>query len=186
MKCDNCGKDNANVRYLRSINGIREEMNLCEECSKKLGITDMDFSMPIDFSNFLGGFLEDFTNSDLLPMIGKREETKCKGCNSTFEEIMNNGKFGCPVCYETFESQIDEIMNKLHGKNRHVGRIGKADKVKVDNEFSKIKNEKQEENKPTEKDKLAELKEKLKELVREEKYEEAAKVRDEIKEIENK
>ena len=66
MKCDNCGRENANVKYLRNINGIKKEMNLCEECSKKLGITDIGFNMPIDFSSFLGGFLDEFENQDLI------------------------------------------------------------------------------------------------------------------------
>ena len=69
MKCDNCGKNNANVRYLRNINGAKTEMNLCEECSQKLGITDIGFNMPIDFSSFLGGFFEDFENSNLMQLI---------------------------------------------------------------------------------------------------------------------
>lgn len=177
MKCDNCGKDNANVRYLRNINGVKEEMNLCEECSKKLGITDIGFDMPMDFSSFLGGFFDDFTNSDLLPLIGSNEESRCKGCNSTFEDILNSGKFGCPECYETFETEIDSLMNKLHGANRHVGRLGKAEKIKIENTNKK-------DNQKNDNNKLDELKSKLKELIKEEKYEEAAKVRDEIKELE--
>lgn len=185
MKCDNCGKDNANVRYLRNINGIKQEMNLCEECSEKLGITDIDFNMPIDFSSFLGGFWEDFANSDILPLIGEKQELKCKGCGSTFEDIVNIGKFGCPECYETFEDEIDGILNKIHGKNRHIGRLGKVEQIKVDKE-DKEKEDIKATKKDEENDKLNKLKERLKELVKEENYEEAAKVRDQIKELENK
>lgn len=182
MKCDNCGKNNANIRYFRNVNGVKEKMNLCEECAQKLGITDIGFNMPIDFSSFLGGFWEDFTNSDILPLIGEKQELKCKGCNSTFEDIINTGKFGCPECYETFEDEIDEIMNKIHGKNRHIGRLGKIEQIKVDkNKEDKKIIENTENN-----DELSKLKSKLKELVKEENYEEAAKVRDQIKELENK
>ena len=56
MLCDNCGKREANVKYSENINGRKKELNLCEECSHKLGIDQMDFSMPIDFSNFFEGF----------------------------------------------------------------------------------------------------------------------------------
>ena len=41
MLCDNCGKREANVRYSENINGRRKELNLCEECSKKLGKTNL-------------------------------------------------------------------------------------------------------------------------------------------------
>lgn len=182
MKCDNCGKNNANIRYFRNLNGVKEKMNLCEECAQKLGITDIGFNMPIDFSSFLGGFWEDFSNSDILPLIGQKQELKCKGCNSTFEDILNTGKFGCPECYETFENEIDEIMNKIHGKNRHMGRLGKLEQIKVDKEKEDPQRSENAEND----DELRKLKEKLKELVKEENYEEAAKIRDQIKELENK
>ena len=199
MLCDNCGKNKANVKYLRNINGVKKEMNLCEECSKKLGITtDIGFNMPIDFSSFLGGFFEDFANSDFFTLLDGEEELRCKGCNSTFEEIVNNGKFGCPQCYETFEDEIDSILKKIQGSNKHIGRLGKLDKAKVDEDNKNTNNAKD----LNEKDaktvsssnntknkqiaKIEELKQTLKDLVKEEKYEEAAKIRDEIKELENK
>ena len=179
MKCDNCGKNEANVRYLRNINGVKQEMNLCEECSKKLGITD-SFNMPIDFSSFWGGFFEDFENSDLMQLMEPSKPIKCMGCNSSFEDIINSGKFGCPECYDTFQTQIDSLMNKLHGSNRHLGRLGKADKAKVqDNNISNVSN-----TEKTQASQIEKLKQELKELIKEEKYEEAAKVRDEIKKLE--
>lgn len=177
MKCDNCGNDNANIRYYRNINGVKQEMNLCEACGKKLGITDIGFNMPMDFSSFLSGFFEESEDDTLLSLMDNNQEKRCKGCNLTFEDIINTGKFGCPECYSTFENQIDSLMNKLHGSNRHIGRIGKVEKIQVNNE---------KDNKSKENDKLMQLKEKLKNLVKEEKYEEAAKIRDEIKKMEEK
>lgn len=204
MKCDNCGKNNANVKYLRNINGEKTEMNLCEECSKKLGInTNINFDIPIDFSSFLGGFFEDFEKEDFPYLLETNEEKRCKGCNLSFEDILNKGKFGCPTCYETFERQIDNLMNKIHGSNRHVGRLGtvKDNNISKKAETTNMSEEKSINVKPEESnhqqenesnntnasndDKLNELKAKLKELVSQEKYEEAAKVRDEIKKIAN-
>lgn len=180
MKCDNCGKSNANIRYYRNINGVEKQMNLCEECSQKLGIAnEMNFNMPIDFSSFWGGFFEDFETPSLLNLVSGATELKCKGCNNTFEDILETGKFGCPECYETFENEIDELLNRMHGRNRHVGRLGSGEKIKVDNSTNTESKENKENNK------IDELKAKLKELIKEEKYEEAAKVRDEIKKLEN-
>lgn len=205
MKCDNCGKDNANVKYYQNINGKKTEMNLCEECSKKLGIdTNINLDIPIDFSSFLGGFFEDFGKEDFPYLVSSTEEKRCNGCSSTFEDILNRGKFGCPTCYETFETQIDNLLNKIHGSNRHVGRLGtfNVDKtnekmnnkchddslVKNDKDSTKINKDKNDVSKKGEtlkEEKIEELKAKLKELVSQEKYEEAAKVRDEIKKEEN-
>lgn len=181
MKCDNCGKNNANVRYYRNINGVEKQMNLCEVCSKKLGITnEMNFNMPIDLSSFWGGFFDDFETPSLLNLVSGGTELRCKGCNNTFEDILNTGKFGCPECYETFENEIDELLNRMHGRNRHVGRLGTGEKARVDN----TKNIEEKEKTNTENNKINELKAKLKYLIKEENYEEAAKVRDEIKKLE--
>ncbi|MBR0350665.1 MAG: UvrB/UvrC motif-containing protein [Clostridia bacterium] len=194
MKCDNCGKDNANVKYFQNINGEKKEMNLCEECSKKLGIdTNINFDIPIDFSSFLGGFFEDFGKEDFPYLLSSTEEKRCEGCNSTFEDILNKGKFGCPTCYETFESQIDNLLNKIHGGNRHIGRLGSVNENKANNvnntnnannaDDANDKAETNETFRNPKENKIEKLKAQLKELVSQEKYEEAAKVRDEIKKI---
>ena len=190
MKCDNCGKNNANIRYYRNINGVEKQMNLCEECSEKLGINNsMGFNMPIDLSSFWGGFFEDFETPSLLNLMSGTNELRCKGCNSRFDDILNTGKFGCPECYETFETEIDELLNRIHGRNRHVGRLGKGEKLKVENtpesDKNNVNNKNDESNNNSNSNKIEELKNKLKELIKVENYEEAAKVRDEIKKLEN-
>lgn len=178
MLCENCGKREANVRYSENINGVKKEMHLCEECSRKLGITDkMDFRMPsLDFSNFFGSFLEDFSTPDFMPLLNEVKQIKCDSCGSTFEDIINTGRYGCANCYDVFEDRMDPILKKLQGANRHNGRLGKIS----DNN---VKFEKKEETKSDNKtdNKLEKLQEDLKQAIKEERYEDAAKIRDEIK-----
>ena len=178
MLCDNCGKREANVRYSENINGKTRELNLCEECSEKLGIGQMDFSMPMDFSNFFGDFVEEFTKPEWMPLLNNVKTLTCNNCGYTFDDIVNTGKLGCPNCYDVFESELDPIIKRIQGTNRHVGRIGKI----IDNKINKKYN-KTEENtdKKEEKTKLEELQEDLKNAIKEERYEDAAKIRDEIK-----
>ena len=45
MLCSNCGKNKANVRYTRIINGEKTEFALCEDCAKKMGLEDIDFNI---------------------------------------------------------------------------------------------------------------------------------------------
>ena len=178
MLCDNCGKRNANVRYSENINGRRKELNLCEICSEKLGITQMDFNMPIDFSSFLGGFLEDWQTPEFMPMFKEIKNIKCNNCGNTFEDITKSGRLGCQNCYEVFEEKLDPMIKRIQGSNKHIGRIGK----KLDN----IKTEEKEEIKKesTSNITIDNLKEKLKKAIKEERYEDAAKLRDEIKKLE--
>lgn len=178
MLCDNCGKREANVRYTENINGRKKELNLCEECSKKLGISQMDFSMPIDFSSFLGSFMEDLSTPEFIPMLNQLKTLECNSCGYTFDDIINTGRLGCMDCYKTFEEKLDPIIKRIQGSNQHVGRIGKVIDQKIERKEKVNKEEKEE------KSKLEKLQEELKTAIQEERYEDAAKLRDEIKKLE--
>ena len=182
MLCDNCGKREANVRYSENINGKKRELNLCEECSHKLGIDQMDFSMPIDFSNFFEGFMDNFGSTEFMPMIDELKELKCNSCGYTFDDIANTGRLGCKDCYEVFQDRLDPIIKRIQGSNKHVGRIGKILDTKIENKMKdqNTKTINKENDSISQKEKL-EIK--LKEAVKEERYEDAAKIRDEIKKI---
>lgn len=182
MLCDNCGKREANVRYSENINGKKRELNLCEECSHKLGIDNMDFSMPIDFSNFFEGFMDNFGSTEFMPMIDELKELKCNSCGYTFDDIANTGRLGCKDCYEVFQDRLDPIIKRIQGSNKHVGRIGKILDTKIENKMKdqNTKTINKENDSISQKEKL-EIK--LKEAVKEERYEDAAKIRDEIKKI---
>lgn len=183
MLCENCGKREANVRYSENINGRKREMNLCEECSQKLGINNMHFNMPLDFPSFLGDFMEDFARPEYMPLINEMKTLKCENCGYTFDDIVNTGRLGCASCYDIFETQLDPIIRRIQNSNRHVGRIGKV----LENNIEKRQIDKKENNKLNiQSDKISDLKEQLKEVIKEEKYEEAAKLRDEIKKLEKK
>ena len=197
MLCDNCGKREANIRYTENINGKIKEMHLCEECSKKLGIMNkMDFNISTNFPSFFGSFLEDFEELNSMPIFNELKEKVCDSCNTSFEDIINTGKLGCPNCYDVFSDRLDPILKRLQGANRHVGR--KAEQLNNDNKISK--NSDDEKNKKevkstskgskerintssknnVQENEIEKLQEDLKEAIKEERYEDAAKIRDEI------
>ena len=190
MLCENCGKNEANVRYTENINGNVRELHLCEECSRKLGIEEMNFNMPIDFSDFLSGFMDSFMEPEFMPMLNGIRNTKCKTCGTIFDDILNTGMLGCGDCYNIFEDRLDPIIKKVQGANRHVGRLAKEidnkkngkkeseNKEKIKEKNTDIKNIEQNQ------EKIEELQRKLKEAIKEERYEDAAKIRDEIKKLE--
>lgn len=183
MKCKNCGKNDANFMYTKIINGEKQEFILCDECAKKLGIEtwNHDFSMPIDFASFLGDFWNEDENIFLNPFENKNE-FKCLNCGMTFDEFLNKGKFGCSNCYSIFENKLDEVIKQIQGAKKHIGKRAKQlgetqnEKTKKEKIVEDVKDEKQE--------KLNELKEKLKIAINEERYEDAANLRDKIKLLE--
>ena len=101
MLCDNCKKREANVRYTENVNGVRRELNLCEECSIRLGIANkMNFDINMDFPSFniqnlFGGIFEDFANltePQFMPLIEQVKDIRCKNCGMSFEDITENGR----------------------------------------------------------------------------------------------
>ena len=101
MLCENCGENEANVKYTQIVNGVKKEMRLCENCANKLGIGDMDFNMPINLSSFLTDFWDD-SQDGFLPEFTTTQELKCDECGMTYNEFVNTGKFGCAKCYDIF------------------------------------------------------------------------------------
>ena len=90
-----------------------------------------------------------------------------------------------------FEAKLDPIIKKIQGSNQHVGRIGKIIDNKIDEKLKKsegkensaLKNMNNTNNSKDndKKAKLEQLQEQLKLAIKEERYEDAAKIRDEIK-----
>ena len=79
-----------------------------------------------------------------------------------------SGKCGCPECYNTFNSELLPYLKRVHGSIQHIGKIPNRAPltVAVDTETAEG------------------LRSKLNQLIREEKYEEAAIIRDKIKRLE--
>lgn len=172
MLCQNCGKNEANFKYTQIINGVKKELTLCSECARKLGVDSID--IPINFTSFLGDFFNDYAESSLLPSFSTND-VKCKTCNMTYNDFINTGMFGCSDCYDVFSNPIDSLLKNLHGTSKHIGRgikNAKVAQIEKENKVEPIKNEKDE------------LQKQLDKAIKEERYEDAAKLRDKIKEIE--
>ena len=55
MKCENCGRNEANFVYRSNINGRTEEHHLCQACAEKLGYTRGFFAQrPSVMDSFFG------------------------------------------------------------------------------------------------------------------------------------
>ena len=184
MLCQNCGKNEANVRYTQVINGVRKELNLCSDCARKLGVDRID--IPMDFTSFLGDFFNDYAESSLLPSFSI-DNVKCKTCGMSYNDFIDTGMFGCSDCYDTFSGPIDSLLKNLHGTAKHIGRGAKnVDDLLGKNTKNKTSNKTENSNKPLENknlQKLEDLQKQLDKAIKEERYEDAAKIRDKIKEM---
>ena len=119
------------------------------------------------FHSFLGGgfgsLWNDMLGSPAATMLGT--ERKCPTCGMTESELRRTGRVGCPDCYNTFSDILNPYVQKIHGATRHIGAAPAApEQPKADP--------------------IAELKAQLKATVENEEYEQAARLRDEIRRME--
>ena len=90
----------------------------------------------------------------------------CQDCGMTLEELRRRGRVGCQRDYEVFHEYLEELLERMHGAHGHVGRLPGIDEV----ELERIQ-------------RVTDLQDKLELAIREEDYERAAGLRDEIKSL---
>lgn len=166
MKCQKCGSNNANTHIKTIVNGEFKEYDLCSECAKQMGYTNVFGDFENDFSNFLGSFF-----GNVLP--ARTQATRCEFCGSSYSDIAKSGHVGCANCYDIFGEQLLPSIRRIHGNTAHCGKnSGKTDK----------QNDKPKEE--TKEQKIEKLKSELDKAIKEQNFEYAAELRDKIREME--
>ncbi|MDD2376625.1 MAG: UvrB/UvrC motif-containing protein [Clostridia bacterium] len=172
MKCQSCKKEEAIIKYYENSNDEKREIMLCSNCAKKLNL--------IDFPNMLSYFFSSYSK-ELIE--NKYTKKVCDKCSYTFENYLKTGLFGCPECYSAFNDRIDTLLSRIHGKNRHVNTECNSQKKITKKTYMNIKDKNQNINISSIID-MNKLKKLLDLSIKEEKYEDAAKIRDRIKDLE--
>ena len=170
MKCEKCNENEATFFYEETINGKTRSYHLCHDCAEKMRAAgEIHMEMP-DFDTPFAAFPNFFGDLFALPENhGRRERKTCPGCGATWQDIVALGKARCPECYNTFADELDATVRSMHGNVTHTGRAPQ-----------KLRAAHQKENE------LATLKAQLKTAIEEEKFEEAAALRDKIHALEEK
>lgn len=169
MKCQKCGKNQATTHIKTVTNGEYAQYELCSQCAKEMGYTNIFSDMENEFSSFLGSF---FGNA--LP--ARSQATRCESCGSTYNEIAKTGHVGCANCYDIFGDQLMPSIRRMHGNTTHCGKVPHSI------EYTQVKDVTVEEI--PEKTDVEVLKEQLQKAIKDQNFEKAAELRDKIKEME--
>jgi protein arginine kinase activator len=172
MKCQNCKEEEAIIKYYENINGEKKEIMLCGTCAKKLNL--------IEFSNMSSYFFSTYPK-ELLE--GEYTKKVCDKCSYTFEDYLKTGLFGCPNCYTAFNDRIDTLLTRLHGKNRHLIVENNLKEKSAKKTYTNLRDKKKNLEIADITD-INTLKNLLSLSIKKEKYEDAAKIRDRIRELE--
>lgn len=166
MLCQECNQRPATLHFTKIVNGKKHEFHICEYCAREKG-EYIPGSNSFSIHQLLSGLLN-FEQPITQGVREPQDERICSKCEMTFEQFVRTGRFGCAHCYETFNDKIDPILKRVHsGNTQHTGKIPK----RIGGSIHLRR-------------KIFTLKEQLQRLIVREEFEEAAKVRDEIRMIE--
>ncbi|MGA2854908.1 MAG: UvrB/UvrC motif-containing protein [Verrucomicrobiota bacterium] len=161
MLCTICKEKPATVHLTQIVGDKMQKLDLCEDCAKTKGIND-----PTSFE--LG-------NLDLMLGLGASQqleqaaggvELKCPRCGFTQADFKKSGRLGCPECYRTFAEGLAGLLKTMHKGTRHIGKAPEALRATRENA-----------------DRMKSLQARLAKAIKDENYEQAAQLRDEIKQL---
>jgi protein arginine kinase activator len=164
MKCEHCGEKDAVIHLTQIVNNAVTTMHLCESCAAEKGVET-------------GAAVAKFPLGDFLATLGKETGAEagpgasCPTCGATLQDFRQTGRLGCAACYVSFERPLRDLLRRLHGSTRHVGRAYLEPEVAAKEGRAK---------RPT----IEVLRQELKRAVEAENFELAAELRDRIRVLE--
>ena len=184
MLCEKCGKNEATYYYHENVNGKERTFRLCSDCA---GEMEKSGDLPSlerdsffeDFDSFfedslfpnpfrsMNSLLSGFFGGDRALSSGEKTpksgEKTCPGCGMTLKEFATRGA-GCPKCYETFEKELAPTVSRVSGGSAHKGHAPAKFRDRIER-----------------KRRIEALEAERQEAVKNENYERAAEIRDELK-----
>lgn len=154
LKCDLCSKP-ATVHLTQILNNKVHKVDLCEACAQAKGVTD-----PSGFS------LADLLLKASLEPGEPEISVRCEQCGFTAADFKKQGRFGCPACYEYFRGIIEPMLGNMHKGSAHIGKVPQR-ALERKSLY----------------DRLTRLETELDQAIKSERYEDAARYRDEISQV---
>ena len=172
MLCEHCKAKNASVHYNYSVNGVKTDLHLCVDCAEKyvFNSNNSGFENGL-FSGLFGDFFgsnASFPKGSLAGYGAKVKDEVCPSCGMTRSELHKSGRFGCGECYNTFSQDVKAMLTKLHVSTEYLGKIpeGISESLSISRKIEKLQRD-------------------MQSAVERQDYEEAARIRDAIKLLQN-
>ena len=161
MLCTICKEKPATVHLTQIVGDKMQKLDLCEDCAKTKGINDPTSFGLADMDLVLG-----LGASQQLEQAAGGVELKCLHCGFTQADFKKSGRLGCPECYATFAEGLAGLLKSMHKGTRHIGKAPEALRTTRENA-----------------DRMKSLQARLAKAIKDENYEQAAQLRDEIKQL---
>jgi protein arginine kinase activator len=161
MICSQCQERDAVVHLTQIVDNSVTQVHLCEKCAAERGIETVS-TAPM---HPLGEFLQ-AAQQQALQMPG--DAARCAYCGTSIRDFRSSGRLGCARCYGAFEHSLRDLLRRVHGSASHVGRgYTVADEPAAARGAT-----------------LTDLRTRLADAIRDEQFELAAALRDQIRSLE--
>lgn len=160
--CCICKEKEATVHLTQIAQDKMQKVDLCEECAKHKGVND-----PAGFS--LADLLLGLGASQELEQASGGPDLKCPKCGFTQADFKKAGRLGCADCYATFAEGLEGLLKTMHKGTRHVGKVPQT--LQQTKDMS---------------ERVKTLQKKLAKAVDDENFEQAALLRDELRQVSQK
>ena len=167
MKCQQCEKP-ATFHITELTGGQPQELHLCETCAKSY-LMNSDAGAPTVAPTLANVLAKQLKLGQAAEELAKLDQRTCPVCGISFFEFRNHGRLGCPHDYTCFERELTPLIANIHGETKHAGKLprGAAGASGEHTELIRLRRE-------------------MEDAKQKEEYERAARLRDQIREIEKK
>lgn len=171
MFCERCKNTEATIHLTEIIKDVKSELHLCENCAREIGLNSK-------LSNFSLSIPEMLSFLDVNEVDEYVTGSVCKSCGLSFLDYSKESKLGCSDCYRYLGESLKSVIAGYHGGGAHSG------KHPVNPEGIQTVTYEKPVDYIYAKKSIEELKNMLSRAVNDERYEEAARLRDKIRELE--
>ncbi|MCP4549054.1 MAG: hypothetical protein GY835_21570 [bacterium] len=160
--CQLCKHRGAQLSFSELTPAGKSTLMLCTSCALKLGVPVSGREQGvIDTEKIWEALVSE------LALQKSGEPLSCTSCGWTFASIEKSLSLGCPHCYRTFQGDMTRLLQNYHGNSKHIGKIPFALVRKLDLRR-----------------RILAIKSSIARSVKAERFEEAARQRDEVKDLE--
>lgn len=159
VKCQLCDNP-ATIHLTDIVQNKKREVHLCHACAEAKNLVEQDSALN------LPAILQTFLGQQVGQKMEELARLTCPVCGIRYMEFRAQGRLGCPHDYEIFQAGLEPLLTRIHRKTRHVGKVPRCRAP------------------ASQQAEILELRKQLKDAVAEERYEEAARLRDLLRERE--
>ena len=157
MLCENCKQKPATFHVVEITEGEKREVHLCEDCAREKKIA---VPPSLSLNEILSSLMEAHAGKE----VPELSNVACPNCGMTYAAFKEGGRLGCPRDYAVFRPGLVPFLERIHGATSHKG-----------------KGPRQTEGDTRSTAELLRLRRELSGAIENERYEEAAELRDRIR-----